>query len=80
MDALLSRLGVQAVNYAIRSGVALTSTYAVSQCSRLLKTIDNKALMVELGSLKELLGDKIHILSPAIDLIEFKYVSAFSAC
>ncbi|KAK3316328.1 RanGTP-binding protein-domain-containing protein [Apodospora peruviana] len=72
MDALLERLGAQAINYAIRSGIALTSTYAVSQCSRLLKTVDDKAVHSEIKSLQKLLDSKIKILSPAIDLIEFK--------
>jgi len=72
MDALLSRLGVQAMNYAIRSGLALTSTYAISHCSRLMKTVDNKGLLSELKTLRKMLDYKIHIISPAIDLIEFK--------
>ena len=92
MDALLARLGVQAMNYAIRSGIALTSTYAISQCSRLLKTVDDKSIYSELKSLQKLLNAKIkvrrasqgtsplikpdlvQIISPAIDLIEFKYL------
>ncbi|KAL0934175.1 RanGTP-binding protein [Colletotrichum truncatum] len=55
MDALLAKLGAQAMNMAIRSGIALTSTYAFSQCSRLMKTVDDRG-----------------VVSPAIDLIEFK--------
>lgn len=92
MDTLLARLGVQAVNYALRSGIAITSTYAVQQCSRLLKTVDDKGLHAELKELQKLLNSKIkvamtrsimpivavpadhsQIISPAIDLIEFKY-------
>jgi len=61
MDALLSRLGVQAMNYAIRSGLALTSTYAISQCSRLLKTVDDKNLRTELKSLQKRLDSKIQV-------------------
>jgi hypothetical protein len=92
MDALLARLGVQAMNYAIRSGIALTSTYAISQCARLLKTVDDKRFRSELKTLQKLLNSKIkvehvppcsclllirttdlgQIISPAIDLIEFK--------
>jgi hypothetical protein len=72
MEALLATLGVQAVNYAIRSGIAITSTYAVEQCSRLLKSIDDKEIRAELKSLQKLLNSKIKIISPAIDLIEFK--------
>lgn len=72
MDALLARLGAQAVNYAIRSGIALTSTYAVGQCSRLLKTIDDRAVHHEFKILRDQLDSKIKILSPVIDLIELK--------
>ncbi|PKS05047.1 hypothetical protein jhhlp_008414 [Lomentospora prolificans] len=72
MDSLLSRLGVQAMNYAIRSGLALSSTYALSQCSRLLQTVDDKNLRAELKTLQKLLDTKTQIISPAIDLIEFK--------
>jgi len=61
MDALLARLGVQAMNYAIRSGIALTSTYAISQCSRLLKTVDDKSIYSELRALQKLLNCKIKV-------------------
>ncbi|KAL2021284.1 hypothetical protein VTK56DRAFT_7363 [Thermocarpiscus australiensis] len=72
MDAFLATLGVQTFNYAIRSGIALTSRYAVQQCSRLLKTVNNKAVHAELKQLQKLLDSKIKILSPALELIEFK--------
>lgn len=75
MDALLGRLGAQAVNYAIRSGIALTSSYAVGQCSRLLKTVDDRSVRAELKSLQDQLNGKVKILSPVIDLIEFKSVA-----
>ncbi|KAK2013848.1 RanGTP-binding protein [Colletotrichum eremochloae] len=72
MDALLARLGAQAMNMAIRSGIALTSTYAFSQCSRLMKTVDDRAVRSEIKKLQKRLDSKIKIVSPAIDLIEFK--------
>lgn len=72
MDALLTRLGAQALNMAVRSGLALTSTYAIGQCSRLLKTVDDRATRAELKTLQTQLDSKIRILSPVIDLIEFK--------
>ncbi|KAI6382873.1 hypothetical protein MCOR25_000389 [Pyricularia grisea] len=72
MDAFLTRLGAQAMNMAIRSGIALTSTYAVQQCSRLLKTVDDKSIRAELKLLQQELNERIKIISPAIDLIEFK--------
>lgn len=61
MEALLSRLGAQAVNYAIRSGIAITSTYAIQQCSRLLRTVDDKGVYAELKALQKLLNDKIKV-------------------
>lgn len=72
MDALLARLGAQAFNMAVRSGLALTSTYALGQCSRLLKTVDDRSARTELKALQFKLDSKIKILSPVIDLIEFK--------
>ncbi|KAG7130682.1 Ran-specific GTPase-activating protein 30 like [Verticillium longisporum] len=72
MDALLSRLGYQALNMAMRSGLALTSTYAVTQCSRLMKKIDDKTIRTDLKRLQRQLNSKIKVVSPAIDLIEFK--------
>lgn len=61
MDALLARLGVQAMNYAIRSGLAVTSKVAISQCSRLLKSVDDRRLRAELESLQSLLEAKIRV-------------------
>lgn len=72
MDALLARLGAQVFSMAVRSGLALTSTYAIGQCSRLLKTVDDRATRTELKTLQTKLDSKIKILSPVIDLIEFK--------
>ncbi|KJR82904.1 RanGTP-binding protein [Sporothrix schenckii 1099-18] len=72
MDELLDRLGVQAVNYAMRCGIALTSTFAMKQCSRLLRTVDNKPQHMEFEALQKELDSKIKIVSPALDLIEFK--------
>ncbi|KAM5346487.1 hypothetical protein ACJ41O_009492 [Fusarium nematophilum] len=72
MDEFLATVGVQAMRYAIRSGIALTSTYALGQCSRLLKSVEDKTIYAQLKSLRQLLDSKIKIISPAIDLIEFK--------
>ena len=57
------------MSYAIRSGIAITSTYALKQCGRLLKTVDGLE-KEELGSLQFRLDSKIKIISPAIDMIE----------
>ena len=56
----------------MHSGFAATSTYAIKQCSRLLPTIDDQKTCSELKTLQRLLDGKIKILSPAIDLVEFK--------
>ncbi|PHH81718.1 hypothetical protein CDD82_116 [Ophiocordyceps australis] len=60
------------MRFAIRSGITYTSTYALGQFSRLLKSVDDRNLYSELRQLQNLLDSKIKIISPAIDLIEFK--------
>jgi hypothetical protein len=40
MDLLLAKVTHQAMSYAIRSGIAITSTYAIKQCGRLMKAGD----------------------------------------
>ncbi|KND90518.1 Ran-specific GTPase-activating protein 30 [Tolypocladium ophioglossoides CBS 100239] len=72
MDEFLATVGVHMLNYSIRSGIALTSSYALNQCARLLATVDDKNLYLELRTLQKLLDSKIKIISPAIDLVEFK--------
>lgn len=57
------------MSYAIRSGIAITSTYALKQCGRLMKTVDGRE-KEELASLQIRLDSKIKIISPAIDMIE----------
>ena len=61
MDALLAKLGSQALNYAIRSGIALTSSFAIQQCSRLLETVDDKGIRSELKPLQKQLDGKIKV-------------------
>lgn len=61
MDEFLAAVGVQAMRYAIRSGIALTSTYAINQCSRLLKSVEDKSISTELKSLQNLLNSKIKV-------------------
>jgi hypothetical protein len=69
MEVLLSKVTQQAMNYAIRSGIAITSGYAIQQCSRLMKTIKGSERS-ELADLQMRLESKIRIISPAIDMIE----------
>ncbi|KAL9623600.1 MAG: hypothetical protein Q9160_002056 [Pyrenula sp. 1 TL-2023] len=70
MDMLLSKVTQQAMNYAIRSGVAITASYAMRQSSRLLKSVPKSNERDELLALQETLRNKIRIISPAIDMIE----------
>ncbi|KAI9682396.1 MAG: hypothetical protein M1817_000450 [Caeruleum heppii] len=69
MDILLGKVTQQAMNYAIRSGITITSTYAIRQCSRLVQNVkgDDRD---ELSILQDRLDSKIRIISPAIDMIE----------
>ncbi|KAH9876422.1 hypothetical protein J1614_003553 [Plenodomus biglobosus] len=69
MDAILAKVTSQAVSYAIRSGIAITGSYALKQCGRLMKTVDGKE-KGELAKLQVRLDSKIKIISPAIDMIE----------
>lgn len=62
MDDFLAAVGVQALRYAIRSGIALTSSYALGQCSRLLKSVGDEKLHSELKSLRRRLDAKIKVL------------------
>ena len=59
MDALLQTLGILTWNYALKSGFNFTSQYAAQQCSRLLKSINDKAVRSELRTLQKLLDLKI---------------------
>ncbi len=64
MDALLERVGHQAVNLALRSGIAFTSGFAIQQCTRLLKSVDDKNIQKELVALQKLLNSKIKVCCP----------------
>ncbi len=70
MDVLLGRVTSQAMNYAIRSGVTITTTYAIKQCARYLKETPRSQARDELRQLQLRLESKIRIISPAIDMIE----------
>ncbi|CAL8578778.1 Ran-specific GTPase-activating protein 30 [Xanthoria parietina] len=69
MDLFLGKVTQQAMNYAIRSGITITASYAIKQSTRLLKTVDGSE-KEELQDLQERLDSKIKIISPAIDMIE----------
>ncbi|KAK5230484.1 Ran-specific GTPase-activating protein 30 [Exophiala xenobiotica] len=70
MDVFLGRVTQQAMNYAIRSGLTLTATYAIRQSNRYLSNAPKSSVRDELFALQQRLQHKIRIISPAIDMIE----------
>ncbi|TVY25567.1 Ran-specific GTPase-activating protein [Lachnellula hyalina] len=59
MDVLLGKITQHAMNYAIRSGIGITASFAIGQTSRLLKTVDDNGVYQELRDLQERLNSKI---------------------
>lgn len=70
MELLLGKVTQQAMNYAIRSGITLTATYALKQSSKMLQNAPKTDASIELYELQRRLEHKIRIVSPAIDMIE----------
>ncbi|KAI9708640.1 MAG: hypothetical protein M1820_003858 [Bogoriella megaspora] len=70
MEFFLEKVTSQAMNYAIRSGISITSGYAIQHCSRLLSAAPKSSAREELARLQTRLESKIRIISPAIDMIE----------
>ena len=70
MDMLLGKVTQQAMNYAIRSGVALTASYAIRQSAKLIAHAPQSKTRDDLFQLQLKLQHKIQIISPAIDMIE----------
>ena len=66
----MSKVTQQAMNYAIRSGVAVTASYAIKQSTRLLMHAPKNDDREELVEVQQRLQNKIRIISPAIDMIE----------
>ena len=66
----LGKVTQQAMNYAIRSGLTLTATYAIRQSNRYLSNAPKSSVKDELIALQQRLQHKIRIISPAIDMIE----------
>ncbi|TGJ86582.1 hypothetical protein E0Z10_g2146 [Xylaria hypoxylon] len=79
MDAFLTRLSYHATSYAVRSCIALTSTYVIKQGAQLLKTVDYDPLRAELGQLQRRLARKIELVSPILESIELRYTRGDSA-
>ncbi|KIV90194.1 hypothetical protein PV10_07525 [Exophiala mesophila] len=70
MDMFLGKVTQHAMNYAIRSGIGLTASFAIRQTAKLLSTAPKSSVRDELYQLQKRLQHKIHIISPAIDMIE----------
>jgi hypothetical protein len=70
MDIFLGKVTQQAMNYAIRSGVGITASFAIQQSARLLQNAPKSNDRDELLALQQRLQSKIRIISPAIDMIE----------
>ena len=70
MEVLLGKVTQQAMNYAIRSGITISASYAIRQSSRLLKNVGDSKDREELRALQDRLEGKMQILAPAIDMIE----------
>lgn len=61
MDEFLALVGVQAMRYAIRSSIALASTYAVGQLSRFVKSADDHKVYAELKTLHTRFESKVKV-------------------
>ncbi|EGX93096.1 Ran GTP-binding protein [Cordyceps militaris CM01] len=72
MEQFLSLVGMQAMKLAVRSGIVLTSSYALKQYSQFLTTVGDEELYEELKTLQNDLDSKIQIITPAINLIELR--------
>lgn len=70
MDELLSRVTQHAVQYAIRSGITITTSFAIKECGRLLKQAPKGKERQELMQLQLRLESKIRVIAPSIDMIE----------
>jgi hypothetical protein len=61
MDEFLAMIGVQAMRYAIRSSIALASTYALGQLSHLVRSDDDHKIYAELKALHDRFESKIKV-------------------
>lgn len=70
MDLFLGKVTQHAMNYAIRSGIGLTASFAIRQSAKLINTAPKSAVRDEVAVLHQRLQHKIQIVAPAIDMIE----------
>ncbi|TRX90834.1 hypothetical protein FHL15_008238 [Xylaria flabelliformis] len=83
MDAFLTRLSHHATSYAVRSCIALTSTYVINQGAKLLKVIHAGPLQCgnnEDSHLGQTVNhDPLRLVSPILESIELRYTRGDSA-
>ncbi|KEF59660.1 uncharacterized protein A1O9_04506 [Exophiala aquamarina CBS 119918] len=70
MDLFLGKVTQHAMNYAIRSGIGLTASFAIRQSAKLMSNAPKSAARDEVELLQQRLQHKIQIIAPAIDMIE----------
>ncbi len=70
MDILVGKLTHHAMNYAIRSGVGITASFAIRQSTKLYNSTPKSNVKDEFYRIQQKLQHKVRIVSPAIDLIE----------
>ena len=70
MDVFLGKVTQHAMNYAIRSGIGLTASFAIRQSAKLMSNAPKSVVRDKLFELQQRLQSKIQIVSPAIDMIE----------
>lgn len=70
MDVILRGVTQHAMNYAVRSGIAMTAGFAIKQCGRLLENTPKGEEKAKLANLQARLEERIRILAPAIEMID----------
>lgn len=75
MDEFLSLVGVQAMRYTVRSGIALTCSYAVKQLSLLVKTVDDENTYRELISLRDSFDNRVKVYPARCSLMGDEWIA-----
>lgn len=70
MDVFLGKVTQQAMNYAIRSGLAVSANMLIRHGSKLVASAPKSSTRDELDMVQHRLAQKIRIVTPAIDMIE----------
>ena len=70
MDVLLGKVTSQAMNYAIRSGLQVSAGLLLRHGTKLIAKAPKSPTKDELEAVQRRLAQKVHIITPAIDMIE----------